>query len=70
MEFATLLNILGSRVTIVEVLENILPGLEAEMIRQFRRVIEADGVKILTQSTIEETSSAGDRVRLFVKAPQ
>ncbi|MCJ7640637.1 MAG: dihydrolipoyl dehydrogenase [Desulfobacterales bacterium] len=70
MEFATLLNILGSKVTIVEVLENILPGLEPEMIRQFRRVIEADGVKILTQSTIEETSSAGDGLKLVVKTPQ
>jgi dihydrolipoamide dehydrogenase len=70
MEFATLLNILGSKVTIVEVLENIFPGLEAEMIRQFRRVIEADGVKILTQSTIEEISSVGDRLKLVIKTPQ
>ena len=70
MEFATLLNTLGSKVTIVEVLENILPGLEPEMIRQFRRVIEADGVKILTQSTIEGTSSVGDRLKLAVKTPQ
>jgi dihydrolipoamide dehydrogenase len=70
MEFATLLNILGSKVTIVEVLENILPGLEPEMIRQFRRVIEADGVKILTESTIERTSSAGDGLKLVVKTPQ
>ena len=70
MEFATLFNILGSKVTIVEVLENILPGLEPEMIRQYRRVIEADGVKILTQSTIEEISANGDRLKLVVKTPQ
>jgi dihydrolipoyl dehydrogenase len=70
MEFATLLNTLGSKVTIVEVLENILPGLEPELIRQFRRVVEADGVKILTQSTIEGTSSVGDRLKLAVKTPQ
>jgi dihydrolipoamide dehydrogenase len=70
MEFATLLNILGSKVTIVEVLDNILLGLEAEMIRQFRRVIEADGVKILTQSTIEEISSVRDRLKLVIKTPQ
>jgi dihydrolipoamide dehydrogenase len=70
MEFATLLNILGSKVTIVEVLENILPGLEPEMIRQFRRVIEADGVKILTQSTIEEMSPVEDRLKLVFKTPQ
>jgi dihydrolipoamide dehydrogenase len=70
MEFATLLNILGSKVTIVEVLENILPGLEAEMTRQFRRVIEVDGVKILTRSTIEETSSVAGRLKLVIKTPQ
>ncbi len=70
MEFATLFNILGTKVTIVEVLENILPGLEAEMTRQFRRAVEADGVKILTQSKIEGISSVEGRLKLVVKTPQ
>ncbi|MDI6765111.1 MAG: FAD-dependent oxidoreductase, partial [Thermodesulfobacteriota bacterium] len=50
VEFATLFNTLGSKVTIVEILENILPGLEGELIRNLRRFLERDGVKILTQS--------------------
>jgi dihydrolipoamide dehydrogenase len=54
VEFATLFNGLGSKVTIIEVLENILPGLEGELVRNVRRLLEKDGVKILTKSVVEE----------------
>jgi dihydrolipoamide dehydrogenase len=69
VEFATLFNLLGSKVTIVEILENILPGLEGELVRNLRRYLERDGIRILTQSSIEEIKY-GDDVRLMVKTPQ
>jgi len=37
VEFATIFNALGSKVTIVEILENILTGLEDELVRNLRR---------------------------------
>ncbi len=40
VEFATLFNALGSKVTIIEILENILPGLEGELVRNLRRFLE------------------------------
>jgi dihydrolipoamide dehydrogenase len=43
VEFATIFNTLGSKVTIVEILENILPGLEGELVRNLRRFLERDG---------------------------
>lgn len=70
VEFATLFNTLGSRVTIVEILENILPGLEGELIRNLRRFLERDGVKILTQSSVEEIQYGENGLRLTVKTPQ
>lgn len=70
VEFATLFNTLGSRVTIVEILENILPGLEGELVRNLRRVLERDGVKILTQSSVEEIQYGENGLRLTVKTPQ
>jgi dihydrolipoamide dehydrogenase len=69
-EFATIFNGLGSKVTIVEILDTILPGLEGEVVRNLRRVLEKDGVKILTQSSIEEIHSAGEELKLTVKTPQ
>jgi dihydrolipoamide dehydrogenase len=70
VEFATLFNTLGSRVTIVEILENILPGLEGELVRNLRRFLERDGVKILTQSSVEDIQYGDNELRLTVKTPQ
>jgi dihydrolipoamide dehydrogenase len=70
VEFATIFNTLGSKVTIVEILDTILPGLEGELVRNLRRVLEKDSLRILTQSTIENIVPLGQGLRLTVKTPQ
>ena len=70
VEFATLFNTLGSKVTIVEILESILPGLEGELVRNLRRFLERDGVKILTRSLVEEMRHQGEGLKLDVRTPQ
>jgi dihydrolipoamide dehydrogenase len=70
IEFASLFSSLGSRVTVVEVLETILPGLEAELVRNLRRVFEKDGISIYTQSSIEEIQPQGERLNVVLKTPQ
>jgi dihydrolipoamide dehydrogenase len=70
VEFATLFNTLGSKVTIVEILENILPGLEGELVRNLRRFLEKDGIKVLAQSSVEEIQYGENGLRLAVKTPQ
>ena len=69
-EFATLFNLLGSRVTLVEALDDLLPGLEAELVRHFRRSLEGSGVKVLTKSTVDEVSVKGEALELVVRTPQ
>ncbi len=69
-EFATLFHTLGSKVTIVEILENILPGVEGELVRNLRRFLERDGIKIFTQSSVEEIQYGEDELRLTVKTPK
>jgi len=69
-EFATLFNALGSKVTIIEILENILPGLEGELVRNLRRILEREGVKILTQSSVEDIQYLENGLRLILKTPQ
>jgi len=70
VEFGTIFNILGSKVTIVEILDSILPGLEGELVRNLRRFLERDGIKILTKSKVEEILSNDAGVRLEVRTPQ
>ncbi len=70
VEFATLFNRLGSKVTIVEVLENLLPNVESELARNLRRFMERDGVRIFTQSSIEKVEGGDKVLRLILKTPQ
>ncbi|OGP77827.1 MAG: dihydrolipoyl dehydrogenase [Deltaproteobacteria bacterium RBG_16_49_23] len=70
VEFATLFNTLGSKVTIVEVLENIVPGLEGELVRNLRRFLERGGIKIFTQSSVQEIQHGEKELKLTVKTPQ
>lgn len=70
IEFATLFNLLGSKVTIVEILESILPGLEGELVRNLRRFLERDGIKIFTQSSVERIQESEDGLKLSLKTPQ
>ena len=70
VEFATLFSALGSKVTIVEVLDSILAGLEGELVRNLRRTFEKDGVKVFTQSSIDEIRPQGEGLRVTLKTPQ
>jgi dihydrolipoamide dehydrogenase len=70
VEFATIFNALGSKVTIVEILDTILPGLEGELVRNLRRVLEKENVRVLTQSSIEKVAPFGEALKLTVKTPQ
>ena len=70
VEFATIFNALGSKVTIVEILDNILPGLENELVRNLRRFLERDGIKILTKSKVKDLRPMEEGLRLTVNTPQ
>jgi dihydrolipoamide dehydrogenase len=70
VEFAVVFNALGSKVTIVEILDNILAGLEEELVRNLRRFLERDGVRILTKSKVEDLHIAEERLSLTVNTPR
>jgi dihydrolipoamide dehydrogenase len=70
VEFAAFFNGLGSEVTIIEVLENILPGLEGELVRNLRRFFERDGIRVLAGSKVEDLRSEDGKLRLTVRTPQ
>ena len=70
VELATLFRILGSKVTIVEILDDILTGLEGELVRNLRRYLEREGIKILTRSSIQEVRPSEEGLGLVVQTPQ
>jgi dihydrolipoamide dehydrogenase len=70
VEFATIFNALGSKVTIIEILDNILLGVEDELVRNLRRFLERDGVRILTKSRVEDLRPMEEDLKLTVNTPQ
>jgi dihydrolipoamide dehydrogenase len=70
VEFATIFSALGSKVTIVEILDNILPGLEDELVRNLRRFLERDGVRILPKSKVEDLRPMDEGLRLTVNTAE
>lgn len=70
VEFATIFNALGSKVTIVEVLDDILLNIEGELVRHLKRALERDGIKILTKSIVDQFNLEGNGFKLMVKTTQ
>jgi dihydrolipoamide dehydrogenase len=61
-EFASLFATLGSRVTVVEVLPQVLAGVDARVVQQWRRIVEKQGITFLPGRRVESVDYGGDTV--------
>jgi dihydrolipoamide dehydrogenase len=70
VEFAYLMNSYGVQVTVVEVLDRVLPledrEVSAELARQFRKA----GIAVRTSTRVESIDESGEKVRVVVTAPE
>lgn len=57
VEFATVFNSLGKDVTIIEMMDTILPGIDLEISTALRKSLEKRGVKIFTGSRVTSVES-------------
>jgi len=53
-EFATVFNALGTKVTMVELMDRILPTEDPRISQQMKRILNKKGIEILTETTIDE----------------
>jgi dihydrolipoamide dehydrogenase len=58
IEFATLFAALGARVTVVEMLPNILPPVDQELAKRYRIFLKRQGVALKLGARVEEVSAA------------
>jgi len=63
-EMAQIFSALGSRVTVVEIMEHILPFLDKEIADTLRREMEKTGIKILSNRRVESFEENGSSVKL------
>jgi dihydrolipoamide dehydrogenase len=67
VEFAHFYNAMGTDVTIVEFLPNIVPLEDEDISKQMERSMKKAGVKIMTNSSVERIDTTGTGVKAFVK---
>ena len=67
IEFAYLYNAIGTSVTVVEYLDNIVPLEDEEISKQLGRLLKKAGINILTGSTVESVDSSGENCKVQVK---
>ncbi|MEH6406505.1 MAG: dihydrolipoyl dehydrogenase [Leeuwenhoekiella sp.] len=67
VEFASFYNSMGTDVTIVEFLPNVVPVEDEEVSKQFERSLKKAGIKVMTSSSVESVDTSGEGVIATVK---
>lgn len=67
VEFAHFYNSMGTDVTIVEFMPNIVPVEDEDISKQFERSLKKSGIKIMTNSSVEKVDTTGEGVKATVK---
>ncbi|WP_034895001.1 dihydrolipoyl dehydrogenase [Gillisia sp. Hel_I_29] len=67
VEFAHFYNAMGTEVTIVEFLPNLVPLEDEEVSKQFERSVKKAGIKVMTNSSVESVDTSGKTIKAKVK---
>jgi len=67
VEFAHFYNAMGTDVTLVEFLPNIVPVEDEDISKQFERSLKKAGINIMTNSSVERVDTSGNGVKATVK---
>ncbi|AEW85031.1 dihydrolipoamide dehydrogenase [Flavobacterium columnare ATCC 49512] len=67
VEFAHFYNSMGTEVTIVEFMPNIVPVEDEDISKQFERSLKKAGINITTNASVEKVDATGEGVKATVK---
>jgi len=70
VEFAYFYNSMGTEVTIVEFLPNVVPVEDEEISKQLERSFKKNGINIMTSSEVTKVDTSGSGVKATVKTPK
>ncbi|MCK8824209.1 dihydrolipoyl dehydrogenase [Fuchsiella alkaliacetigena] len=70
VEMATVFASLDVEVTIVELMEEILPGIDKEVVQILRKNLAKQGINILTDSEVEEINSNNAKLKVQIKTAE
>ncbi len=67
VEFAHFYNAMGTKVTIVEYLPNLVPLEDKDVSKQFERSFKKAGIKVMTNASVEAVDTTGKGIKATVK---
>ena len=67
VEFAYFYNAMGSDVTIVEYMSNIVPVEDIDISKQLQRSFKKSGIKVMTNSSVEKVDTKGSGCKVTIK---
>ncbi len=67
VEFASFYNAMGTEVTIVEFMPNVVPVEDEDVSKQFERSLKKSGISVMTNSSVERIDTSGSGVKAYVK---
>ncbi|MEO0228256.1 MAG: dihydrolipoyl dehydrogenase [candidate division WOR-3 bacterium] len=70
LELATIYAGLGSKVKVVEIMEQILPGMETELCENLYKILKRYGIEILLKSTVQGYRVENNRIKVDIKGPE
>ena len=62
IEIASILNSFGAKVEIIEILDEILPGIDREIVRDLKRILKKRGLKIHTRTSVEDIREESNKL--------
>ncbi len=69
-EFASFYNSMGTKVTVVEFLPNVVPVEDEEVSKQLERSFKKAGITVMTSSTVESIDTSGKLCKVKIKTPK
>ena len=69
LEFASMFQKLGSAITVVEIMDQLLPGSDPEVVRVVHRKLESKGVKVYVRSKVSKVEKKGSEANVTVETP-
>jgi dihydrolipoamide dehydrogenase len=69
LEFASMFQKLGSQITIVEIMDQLLPGSDPEVVRLVHRKLEGKGARIYLKSKVAKVTKRGSEAEVEVDTP-
>lgn len=69
LEFASMFQKLGSVITVVEIMDQLMPGSDPEVVRVVQRKLEARGAKVYLKSKVARIAKDGSEAKVDLETP-